>query len=355
MLTISFVNFIQVSVLTLTLFGIFLLISYKSYRQLCLLLALVSLSALFNLLEELGITRDIYLVTPIFILGFGPAIYLAIKGIIGKRFIYKDLYHFSPMLLALPFTTYPEIIIAIGTFWRILYSIASLKLLYTFSKSVFQERSDAQELSVKWLIISLSIMTISSALNLVRLNIQPYIDHTTNQIGQGVSTFIGLVFFTVLIRQLIVQKDAFIALTKAQEKSITNAIIKNKDVENTKDELRYFKNLFELLSKEVTKQQWHRIPRLTLIQLSELSGLQVRDISRAINLTTGENFNDYINGIRLNEVKVSITNEPDEAILSLALAAGFNSKSSFNKIFKHQLGVTPLEYRKSKVIKSKSF
>jgi AraC-like DNA-binding protein len=52
-----------------------------------------------------------------------------------------------------------------------------------------------------------------------------------------------------------------------------------------------------------------------------------------------------INSYRVNEAKALLINEPQDTILDIAYAAGFNSKASFNRIFKKVTGMTPSEYR----------
>jgi len=352
MFTISFVNFLQVGLLTLSIFGILVLASFRQYRQICLLLALVSVASIFNLLEELDITRNLYLVTPIFVIGFGPAIYLAIKGILGDKLGWLQLWHFLPMLAALPFTRYPEAVIAIGTLWRIIYAALSLRRLFKFQKEVMQQRSDAFELSMNWLAWSLAIMTFVSMLNLVRLNVQPLISYSHNLIGQGISTGVSLLFFMLLIRQLIYQKDALASLfttrsSEAKGESFTGEKPAH-GLDTSSHDNDHYGQIFGFLSKEIQANDWYQIPRLTLNQLSELSGLQPREISRAINVTAKQNFNDYINHLRLEDVIRQMDNKPEQSFLNLAMAAGFNSKSSFNQVFKRHHGMTPMEFRQSR-------
>ena len=351
MFTLSFVNFLQISVATVTLFGFWLLAPHRQYRSVRLLLALVCLAAVFNLLEELNITRDIHLVTPVFVIGFGPAIFLAVKGLTSQSIHRSDYLHLAPMVFALPFTGRPELVIAAGTIWRIVYAVLSLKLLVAFNQRVKEQRSDAHELSLTWLFWSVLIMTIVSALNLVRLNLQPYIDVSTNQLGQGISTAIGLVVFAIIIKQLVEQNDAFSSLSSTVElpssceqqaedgqNSAQSKTVRQEDVE-------HYHMLFEQLASQMLTNKWYLTPRLTLNQLSQLSGIQVRDISRAINLASQQNFNDYINRLRIEEVKKQLEHNPDDSILTLALNAGFNSKSSFNQIFKQFESMTPTQYR----------
>jgi len=357
MLTVNIVNLIQISILSISILGILLLYPYQKYKQICLLLSLVAVASSFNLLEELNITREFHLITPVFVIGFGPAIYLAIKGLTVGKIENYEYFHLLPMLLALPFTYRPEIIIALATLWRIVYAVLSFKLILHFQKYISEQRSDAVELSLNWLFWSLLVMTIISALNIVRLNLQPYISSLANQIGQGISTFISLLFFILLIKQLIHQKDALHSLITSQSQPVNNDNdVTFKNTSSTpnnislEDEAAY-QNIFNQLSKEIVVNHWYRIPRLTLVQLSELSGFQVRDISRAINVSTQQNFNDYINQLRLTEVKEKLLSDSESSILSLAIEAGFNSKSSFNQLFKNSESMTPLAYRKEHLYK----
>jgi AraC-like DNA-binding protein len=341
MLTINYVNLIQTSLLTVALLGVVLLWQEKAYRYICALFVLVIIASVFNLLEELGITRHIYLVTPVFILGFGPAIYLAVRQLIGQAVTPWHWLHFVPMLLALPFTGYTDAVILLGTIWRVVYAGLTLYMLYGFSNTVFNWRSDAYELSFKWLSVAVLVMTVVSVLNLLRLNLQVELGHELNVFGQGISTLVSLVFFVFLIQQLVHKKSAILDLLST---NLMQAETANDPTEAEAGDPAYAK-VYQHLLDQFDLHQWFTTPRLTLQQLSELTGLQTRDVSRAINLHAGCNFNDFINKWRLDYVTQRMQQEPDTSLLTLATDAGFNAKTTFNAVFRKHHGMTPSVYR----------
>lgn len=87
---------------------------------------------------------------------------------------------------------------------------------------------------------------------------------------------------------------------------------------------------------------------LTLTQLAQLLRVSAHNLSEVINTHMGQNFFDFINQYRVEQVKKDLANPQKQqfTFLALALEAGFNSKSSFNAIFKKHVGLTPSEYRK---------
>lgn len=71
-------------------------------------------------------------------------------------------------------------------------------------------------------------------------------------------------------------------------------------------------------------------------------------LSQVFNVHAGVRFYDYINRLRVAEAQAMLR-DPDhdaDTVLDIALAAGFSSKSTFNKYFRHQTGVTPTDWRK---------
>lgn len=95
----------------------------------------------------------------------------------------------------------------------------------------------------------------------------------------------------------------------------------------------------------------YRNSDLTLQQLAEMAGITPHNLSEVINTQLRHNFFDFVNQYRLEEVKRALL-EPENQhlkILAIAFEAGFNSKTSFNTIFKKYLGMTPSEYRERTV------
>ena len=96
----------------------------------------------------------------------------------------------------------------------------------------------------------------------------------------------------------------------------------------------------------VVTEKAYTNPELTLTDLAK--GLQTNSsfLSRVINSGFGQNFNDFINFYRVEEVKQKLRTEAAEqlTIMSIAYDAGFNSKATFNRAFKKFTGKNPKDF-----------
>ncbi len=87
-------------------------------------------------------------------------------------------------------------------------------------------------------------------------------------------------------------------------------------------------------------------PGLSLSELAAQVQLPSHQLSKVINDGFEKNFFDYVNGYRIEAFKQRIRSgdHQERTILSLALEAGFNSKTAFNRAFKKHTGQTPREF-----------
>ncbi len=102
-----------------------------------------------------------------------------------------------------------------------------------------------------------------------------------------------------------------------------------------------------ILNKLMEDDKIYLDPDLTLNRLSELSAIPSRRLSKFISFTTHKNFKEYINGYRTSHAKNLLIqkNVSNYTMYSIAFDSGFNSESSFYKIFKQQTNLTPKQYQ----------
>ncbi|MEO0340375.1 MAG: helix-turn-helix transcriptional regulator, partial [Bacteroidota bacterium] len=109
------------------------------------------------------------------------------------------------------------------------------------------------------------------------------------------------------------------------------------------DDLARLKQISIQVDRAMKEDKLYKNQQLTLNSLSEKLDIKPYLISKSLSEISGKRFNDYVNEYRVKEVQ-SLLQEADNArftLLSLAMEAGFNSKSSFNRAVKKQLGITP--------------
>ncbi|WP_462317592.1 AraC family transcriptional regulator [Marinilabilia sp.] len=88
-------------------------------------------------------------------------------------------------------------------------------------------------------------------------------------------------------------------------------------------------------------------PKLTLSGLANALEMSPNQLSQIINQQEAVNFHDFVNRFRVDEFIRRAMQNDNFSLLAHALDSGFNSKSSFNSIFKKHKGMTPSQFLKS--------
>ena len=101
------------------------------------------------------------------------------------------------------------------------------------------------------------------------------------------------------------------------------------------------------LKQTVKERRLHEDPELTLPSLAAKLTVPVHELSRIINLGLKKNFNDFINELRVQEVSRKMRQPAYDqlTLLGIAYESGFNSKTTFNRVFRELTGKSAAEYK----------
>jgi AraC-like DNA-binding protein len=116
------------------------------------------------------------------------------------------------------------------------------------------------------------------------------------------------------------------------------------------DELDRLKRISTKLESAMQKDKLYKDPDLSVNSLAKQLEIKPYLISKSLSEILKKRFNDYVNEFRVKEVQSLLqdSNNSKFTLLSLAMEAGFNSKSSFNRAIKKQLGISPSELKFNK-------
>jgi AraC-like DNA-binding protein len=102
------------------------------------------------------------------------------------------------------------------------------------------------------------------------------------------------------------------------------------------------------LLAEMNEKKYYQNPEITLARLSEDLKVTPDYLSGILNGRLNMNFFDFINHYRIEEFKKRCKDPQYKNLTLIAIAydCGFNSKATFNRVFKKNVGSTPGEYYK---------
>jgi AraC-like DNA-binding protein len=114
------------------------------------------------------------------------------------------------------------------------------------------------------------------------------------------------------------------------------------------------KNIDTLSKKLITlmrEEELYREPELSIIDVANRLHVPRHHVTQILNEKMGRNFFTFINNYRVEEAKNRLLDPANNnlTVLAIGFDAGFNSKSSFNTLFKKHVGLTPSEYRKTHI------
>ncbi|WP_170172666.1 helix-turn-helix domain-containing protein [Hymenobacter rigui] len=105
----------------------------------------------------------------------------------------------------------------------------------------------------------------------------------------------------------------------------------------------------KLLALMAEEQPWLE-PELTLAEVAKRLRITSGLLSKVINSSCGQNFNDFVNAYRVQEAQRLLADPrfAHYSLVGIALESGFNSRSTFNRVFKKVVGRAPSELARPK-------
>ncbi len=331
----------------------------KANRYLAVLTFLLTLYLFDIFLGFLGFFQNnphlLFITAPLWYL-FPVIMLFYVKEFIGEKIVvsWKSLVHLLPfvyvMFWFIPFYFLPvELkleymnktrVLPGGNVLTYIYYIANpLQLLvYVFlllKKLRIAQVSNPKQVHYKWLFFFITIIGIFGVIQFVAINIFIFSGYVLTQFK----------FYPLALFSLIIYTIGYLALIKPKilfPENIVRLIIKPNSV-LTNEQLIFYA---DKVIQEIENKRLYLNPDFKYTSLASRVGISARYMSEVINRQFGKSFTDLINDYRVKEVQQRLTDKSNQqfTLLAIAFDSGFNSKASFNRIFKKHTGMTPSEY-----------
>jgi AraC-like DNA-binding protein len=303
-------------------------------------------------------------VTPLFL---GPIIFLYIKSLFedNSRLAIKNIVHFIPSFIFILFISTPMLIslnkggmvfdylefiadhrllmFMVFDIVFLTYSLLTIMLFLRYRKTLKLNFSNLSEEDLDWVKYMLAGVVIISSGHLILAAYDLFFEITVFE-----RRYLTLISIFILISWLgyhgIYQSKILLP-----HFLIDNLTIKKDKRENDlsnpgNEELQAFKTRLE---KVLYNDKPYLDESLTLSRLAELIPTTDKKLSAFLNQHLETTFYDIINSYRVESVKEKLHSDEFDhmTLLGIAYESGFNSKTSFNRIFKKQTGLSPSEYK----------
>lgn len=313
---------------------------------------------------------------------YGPLLFFFIKDYISdeSHLKLKYLWHFIPFLVnhiynffALYFLSGSEkiaelneitsgkpdaatgILLLLRSLSPLVYSIWSLWVLKRHRKDIKNLFSfSSTQLKLEWLwylTISMFLVSISA----MSLNIIIVFFDVADWVQLRMIIFVIASFWVFFLGYYSVRKTPFYRSYPVEYASIRNAEKKedkSAKYEKTKLKTADIPVMKQKLLDHLAQEKPYLNSNLTIAQLAAPLDIPAYQLSQLINEHFGQTFFELINTYRVEELKKRLLDEQYKnlTLLGIAMECGFNSKASFNRIFKQLTGQTPSQYIKERSV-----
>jgi AraC-like DNA-binding protein len=234
-----------------------------------------------------------------------------------------------------------------------MYLSMTLRLLKEHSIRIIEAFSSLDRIRLNWLrnitwlaVSIIAIFTIENIFFVCGINLTNFFT---------LSSILAAVYVYLLGYLGLVNSEVFLAADVSATLHMLPAIRQREGVSASCD--KYGKSglseeraraIGEQLLRAMESDALYIDPNLTLPQLADQLDVSPHNLSEVINVRLNKNFFDLVNRYRTDKVKRDLAdpNKRQFTLLAIAFDAGFNSKTSFNTIFKKHTGLTPSEFRK---------
>jgi len=234
---------------------------------------------------------------------------------------------------------FDPIINALAIFSLIVYSVFSRKRIQHYHRWVEDNFSHYHRYNLNWLLRLSTIFLIVLTLWLGYFCIDYFLFDYQLSIFEYYPFHLSLAIISIWLSVEAFSKSEILYPEKTKQNE-------NNHKSNTELDIEIVEKA-KWLKQQIERDLLYLDPELSLKSLAETINLNSNFVSKIINDGLNQTFSDCINEYRVNAVmkKLSDSTSKNTTFLAIAFDCGFNSKTTFNRVFKKHVGVTPLQFK----------
>lgn len=264
---------------------------------------------------------------------------------------WKDKHHLQEVYNLFSAPHYMNYVTLFREVFRAALGIMCIIEIRRYSQHIRTNFSDIDRLDLTWLkmlVIGFLVIRLWAVLVGVLILISVSFGITTNFEIMGLTgNYTTFIMVSMLIFFGLGHSSVFEGIEVKNNDTDTDTA----KVESLKDKIK--DTQVKQLADFMVQEKPYLAPALTLDKLASQLKMQPRILSHLINRHFACNFFEFINSYRVEESK-RILSDPannEKNMLDVMYDVGFNSKATFNTLFKKKVGMTPSEYRKQATVK----
>ncbi|GEM_PF-6129508 len=243
-------------------------------------------------------------------------------------------------------------------FWGLaLYSVFTgvyaLKLMGQFDKSLQLRYSNIEKRNLVWLRWTAGGLVFVWALRLLASILYSF---NAVVIADAISIFSNVPPLFLLATMVVYSQTHAINASANLNERANSSNRNNDDAAERDAEPTVFVNTKHTHQLEdlMIRVKVYQDPELRLEGLADSMDISPRTLSSLLNRHFQKNFYDYVNYYRVMDAQDQLVNakNQEKPIQRIFEDAGFNSKSTFNTLFKKYTGQTPSEFRKRSMLQN---
>jgi AraC-like DNA-binding protein len=301
---------------------------------------------------------------------FGPLLYMYLSSLTIENFRLKPVYllHLVPFLVicvhrsivdVVPITSssdlsenpsylFNKVYYSIFILSLFIYWILSLRLVYIHKKNIPYNFSNyTTRNTLNWSVLVLTLFLIFFIADFSMFYFSRVLNIRIPDISLlplNITLFTFIIIFFGINQTVIYQDKHEIKVSEPSEKELIDRSRTDRGlIEDTQKE-----ELTEIILQYLEDKKPYLNPDYSLQMMVDDLNISRQKLSYLINSGQQKNFYKFINEFRIRDVKEKLLDHgfSHYSVLGIGLDCGFNSKTSFNRIFKEETGLTPSEFKK---------